>query len=101
METALQPCGWLATYVGVTLADIELLPRNLDGDLTFSAEILPTSGSVRTRGGPPALLAACLLCAGWAARGPLVICEYSATTVVPPTWCLRVDRFGGLVLERA
>jgi len=38
---------------------------------------------------------------GWAARGPLVICEYSATTVVPPPWRVRVDRFGGLLLERA
>jgi len=32
--------------------------------------------------------------------GPAVVCEYSATTVVPPAWVLRVDRVGGLVLER-
>jgi N-methylhydantoinase A len=32
-------------------------------------------------------------------RGPAVICEYSATTLVPPGWRLAVDRFGGLVLE--
>ncbi len=31
--------------------------------------------------------------------GPAVICEYSATTVVPPGWRLTVDRLGGLVLE--
>jgi N-methylhydantoinase A len=33
--------------------------------------------------------------------GPAVICEYSATTLVPPGWRLVVDRLGGLVLERA
>ena len=31
-------------------------------------------------------------------RGPMVVCEYSATTVVPPRWELHVDRIGGLVL---
>jgi 3-oxoacyl-(acyl-carrier-protein) synthase/3-hydroxymyristoyl/3-hydroxydecanoyl-(acyl carrier protein) dehydratase/1-acyl-sn-glycerol-3-phosphate acyltransferase len=49
METALQPCGWLATYVGVTLAEIELLPRNLDGNLRLSAALGPDTGTVRTR----------------------------------------------------
>ena len=38
--------------------------------------------------------------AGWRARGPLIVCEYSATTVVPPGWRLHVDRTAGLVLER-
>jgi N-methylhydantoinase A len=38
--------------------------------------------------------------AGWTRRGPLVVCEYSATTVVPPGWRARVERTGGLVLER-
>jgi N-methylhydantoinase A len=37
--------------------------------------------------------------AGAVLRGPAVICEYSATTVVPPGWRLAVDRLGGLVLE--
>jgi N-methylhydantoinase A len=37
---------------------------------------------------------------GFAVRGPAVVCEYSATTVVPPGWALRVDAVGGLVLER-
>jgi len=31
--------------------------------------------------------------------GPAIVCEYSATTVVPPGWRLHVDRAGGLVLE--
>ena len=37
--------------------------------------------------------------AGGALRGPAVICEYSATTVVPPGWRLLVEPLGGLVLE--
>jgi N-methylhydantoinase A len=37
---------------------------------------------------------------GWARRGPVVVCEYSATTVVPPGWHASVERTGGLVLER-
>ena len=37
--------------------------------------------------------------AGRAHPGPAVICEYSATTVVPPGWVVRVAEEGGLVLE--
>ncbi|MGH7895100.1 MAG: hydantoinase/oxoprolinase family protein, partial [Candidatus Binatia bacterium] len=36
---------------------------------------------------------------GWSRPGPAVVCEYSATTLVPPGWRARVDGFGGLVLE--
>nr|QEP18573.1 Pfa3 [synthetic construct]QEP18577.1 Pfa3 [synthetic construct] len=50
MEAALQPCGWLASYIGSTLtADIDLMFRNLDGTGTLLAEVLPTSGTLRTR----------------------------------------------------
>jgi N-methylhydantoinase A len=37
---------------------------------------------------------------GFATPGPALVCEYSATTIVPPGWQLRVDAVGGLVLER-
>jgi N-methylhydantoinase A len=37
--------------------------------------------------------------AGWRADGPLVVCELSATTVVPPGWGARTDALGGLLLE--
>jgi N-methylhydantoinase A len=37
--------------------------------------------------------------AGWTQRGPAIVCEYSATTVVPPGWRASVDRTGGLLLE--
>ncbi len=42
MEAALQPCGWLASYVGSALGiDKDLLFRNLDGTGTTYADILP------------------------------------------------------------
>jgi N-methylhydantoinase A len=40
------------------------------------------------------------LCAGNAFRGPAIVVEYSATTVVPPGWQGRVDEFENLVLRR-
>ena len=39
--------------------------------------------------------------AGTRHAGPLLVCEYSATTVVPPGWRLTVERTGGLLLEEA
>jgi len=38
--------------------------------------------------------------AGTRHAGPLLVCEYSATTVVPPGWRLSVDGLGGLLLEQ-
>ncbi|HWL85858.1 MAG TPA: 1-acyl-sn-glycerol-3-phosphate acyltransferase [Polyangiaceae bacterium] len=50
MEAALQPCGWLASYIGSTLStDIDLMFRNLDGTATLSAEIRPDAGALRTK----------------------------------------------------
>ena len=49
MEIALQPCGWLACYVGCPLtAEIDLLFRNLDGTGRVTGEITPTARTVRT-----------------------------------------------------
>jgi 3-hydroxymyristoyl/3-hydroxydecanoyl-(acyl carrier protein) dehydratase len=50
LEAALQPCGWLATYVGSTLGrDQDLRFRNLDGEGEVLAEVGPDSGTLRTR----------------------------------------------------
>jgi acyl transferase domain-containing protein/3-hydroxymyristoyl/3-hydroxydecanoyl-(acyl carrier protein) dehydratase/1-acyl-sn-glycerol-3-phosphate acyltransferase len=50
MEAALQPCGWLASYVGSALtSDIDMLFRNLDGTGALLQEILPGSGTFRTK----------------------------------------------------
>ncbi|MEZ4319045.1 MAG: beta-ketoacyl synthase N-terminal-like domain-containing protein [Myxococcota bacterium] len=49
LEAALQPCGWLASYVGSALTtDQELFFRNLDGTGNLLVELLPTSGTLRT-----------------------------------------------------
>ncbi len=43
LEAALQPCGWLASYIGSALTtEDDLLFRNLDGTGTVLAEITPS-----------------------------------------------------------
>ncbi len=50
METALQPCGWLAAFAGIpTSSENPLYFRNLDGTGTFAGEIRPGAGTIRTR----------------------------------------------------
>jgi len=50
MEVLLQPCGWLASYMGFALASTEdLAIRNLDGDAArVFAEVTPADACVRT-----------------------------------------------------
>ncbi len=49
MEIALQPCGWLATYVGSALtSDVDLLFRNLDGSGTVTDVVTDATRVVRT-----------------------------------------------------
>ncbi|MFJ3589000.1 beta-ketoacyl synthase N-terminal-like domain-containing protein [Streptomyces sp. NPDC090231] len=50
LEIALQPCGWLASYVGSALTgETDLLFRNLDGTGTVTGEVTPATRTVRTR----------------------------------------------------
>ncbi|HKS08743.1 MAG TPA: beta-ketoacyl synthase N-terminal-like domain-containing protein [Pyrinomonadaceae bacterium] len=50
LEAALQPCGWLALYVGDTLqTEGDLLFRNLDGTCTLHGELTPGAGTLRTQ----------------------------------------------------
>lgn len=50
MEVLLQPCGWLGSYMGFALADIELAFRNLDGDgAIVHRAVTPGSGLIETR----------------------------------------------------
>jgi N-methylhydantoinase A len=39
------------------------------------------------------------LLAGNRLRGPAIVTEYSATTLIPPEWSGRVDAIGNLILE--
>ena len=49
LEAALQPCGWLASFVGCALVSpTDLMFRNLDGTGTQHAEVFQDAGSLRT-----------------------------------------------------
>lgn len=49
LETALQPCGWLAAYVGSALtSDIDVSFRNLGGTATQYRDVMPESGTLTT-----------------------------------------------------
>jgi 3-oxoacyl-(acyl-carrier-protein) synthase/3-hydroxymyristoyl/3-hydroxydecanoyl-(acyl carrier protein) dehydratase len=49
LEAALQPCGWLASFVGSALgSDQDLAFRNLDGTGQMLAEVPPAAGPLRT-----------------------------------------------------
>lgn len=49
MEVALQPCGWLASYVGSALSsENDLLFRNLDGQAAILAQVTPATRTIRT-----------------------------------------------------
>ncbi|MFN2257416.1 MAG: type I polyketide synthase, partial [Desulfuromonadaceae bacterium] len=50
LEIALQPCGWLAAYVGSALtSDVDLCFRNLDGNAQKLRLVTKTSGTLTTR----------------------------------------------------
>ena len=49
LEAALQPCGWLASYIGsASTSDAELCFRNLDGTATLEAELFEQANRLRT-----------------------------------------------------
>ena len=49
LEAVLQPCGWLASFVGsALLGEEDLSFRNLDGNGRVMAEVFPNSGTLRT-----------------------------------------------------
>ena len=49
LEVALQPCGWLASYIGSALTSEEdLIFRNLDGVGELLGEVPPGAGTIRT-----------------------------------------------------
>ena len=49
LEVALQPCGWLAAYVGSALvSDVDMRFRNLGGSATQFRAVTPESGTLTT-----------------------------------------------------
>jgi 3-hydroxymyristoyl/3-hydroxydecanoyl-(acyl carrier protein) dehydratase len=50
LETGLQPCGWLAAYLGSALtSNIDLKFRNLDGNAVQHRPVTPESGTLTTK----------------------------------------------------
>jgi len=50
LEVALQPCGWLSSYVGSALStEVDLYYRNLDGRAVVHREVGPEEGTLRTK----------------------------------------------------
>lgn len=50
LETGLQPCGWLAAYLGSALSsETDLKFRNLDGNAVQHRPVTPQSGTLTTR----------------------------------------------------
>ena len=50
LEVALQPCGWLAAYLGSALvSDVDMSFRNLGGSAVQSLAVLPDAGTLTTQ----------------------------------------------------
>jgi PfaB family protein len=67
LEIALQPCGWLAAYMGSALtSDVDLKFRNLGGEGVQRREVGPGSGPLTTR----------VRCTGVSSSGGMIIQHY-------------------------
>ncbi|MDP9146824.1 MAG: hydantoinase/oxoprolinase family protein, partial [Acidobacteriota bacterium] len=86
-----------ATGITVKPATVKA-PRRRHGEKLVAAEKLALTFERRPR--KTNLFAREDLRAGDAFRGPAVVMEYSATTLIPPDWNARVDAYGQLLLSR-
>ncbi|NUN52471.1 MAG: type I polyketide synthase, partial [Planctomycetaceae bacterium] len=67
LEVALQPCGWLAAYMGSALTSgVDLHFRNLGGGGTLHREVTPETGLLTTR----------VKCTGVSSSGGMIIQHY-------------------------
>ncbi len=86
MEIALQPCGWLATFLGITLKEEQLLFfRNLDGDSFPTAPIPRTCGTIRTH----------VTCTNISASGGMTIESFKVECFVGDTSVYKLDTVFG------
>ncbi|HEY1909747.1 MAG TPA: hypothetical protein VGG73_02390, partial [Vicinamibacterales bacterium] len=86
MEIALQPCGWLATFLGITLKEEQLLFfRNLDGDSFPTAPITRTCGTIRTQ----------VTCTNISASGGMTIESFKVECFVGDTSVYKLDTVFG------
>lgn len=70
------------------------------GESPAQALVSNAKVSFRARPQQTAIYDRSKLRAGNHIRGPAIVTEYSATSLIPPGWFARVDRTGNLVLER-
>lgn len=86
LEAALQPCGWLASYLGCALtADKELFFRNLDGTGTLHVDLLPGHGTLLTK----------VKSTNISKTGPMIIVSFDVQCLVGDTLVYTMDTVFG------
>ena len=76
------------------------LPRLLPGGVDARRAIISTGRvSFAGRWRPCATYDRAKLMAGNRILGPAIVTEYSATTLIHPSWAVRVDTYGNIILE--
>ncbi len=86
LEAALQPCGWLASYLGCALTvDEELFFRNLDGTGTLHVDLLPTDGTLLTK----------VKSTGISKAGPMIIVSFLVECLIGDVLVYEMDTVFG------
>lgn len=81
--------GALKKYKNAAAATIQESPILGERQITFDGKTVSTDIVARDR-----------LSSSYAAEGPLVIEEQSATTIVPPNWRISIDAMGSIILSK-
>ncbi len=92
LEAALQPCGWLASYVGCALSsDEDVFFRNLDGTGTQHVEVLADAGTLVTK----------VTSTGISKAGPMTIVSFEVECHIGETRVYTMDTVFGFFPEAA
>ena len=92
LEAALQPCGWLAAYMGSALAsETDLRFRNLGGSAVQFETVMPDAGTLRTHA----------RCTGVSQSGGMIIQHYSFDVTRAGNRVYRGDTHFGFFSEKS
>jgi PfaB family protein len=92
LETALQPCGWMAAYMGSALtSDVDLKFRNLGGNATQFIQVPPDVGTLTTH----------VKCTGVSSSGGMIIQNYEFDMYAGSTHVYKGDTYFGYFSEQA
>jgi len=92
LETALQPCGWMAAYMGSALtSDVDLKFRNLGGNATQFIQVPPDIGTLTTY----------VKCTGVSSSGGMIIQNYEFDMYAGSTHVYQGDTYFGYFSEQA